>query len=119
MEIQFEDMTIGFIRNLSFRTMTSGSGHPGCSLTKMKTRDGSSFVITYSYVDGLSRTFDDRAEAFYIDGINEKNKEKAAQLFEAVYNDLVRRYNEDRTQTIDMQELVENVKAEVTKKMGL
>ena len=119
MEMQYEDMTLGFERELDFKIMTNGGDRPGCSLRKMKTRDESSYVITYSFVDALSKTFGDSAEAFYIDGINEGNREKAAALFNSVFDNLVRRYQEDNIQIIDMKELVDGVIEELTPKMGM
>ena len=44
---------------------------------------------------------------------------KAAALFNSVFDNLVRRYQEDNIQIIDMKELVDGVIEELTPKMGM
>ena len=56
----------------------------------MQTPDGASYVLIYQWIDPLAREFNDKEEAFYIDGINENNATKAKKICKNKYNEYSR-----------------------------
>ena len=108
MEIKYNGFTIGYQSFIDFSTMENTCCAHVCTLRLMKTPDGSSYVIAYTWVDPLSKTYDDKAEAFYIDGINKDNEEEAKEILFEVYNDLLEAYKENPYRMFNMNAYVKN-----------
>ena len=109
MEKRFEDLTLGYQEKIDLSKLIGTNNHPANTFKRMSTPDGSSFVLIYQWANSLAKTYNDREEAFYIDGVNDENKDKAISIFCDVCDSLDNAYSEDNTQTIDMIELVNEV----------
>lgn len=117
MEIQLDDMTLGFSQEILFRDLRNENFIHYPSFKLMATKDGKSYVITYLWMNDDNpnhKVFNDREEAFYIDGVNEENKDKATQIFMGVYNGLLKAFAEDSYQVFKMEPLVGSVIEEYT-----
>ena len=108
MEIKYKDFTIGFEEFIDFSTMENTCCRRACTFRLAKTYDESSYIIVYSFVDHLTRFFSDKAEAFYIDGINNYNKEEAEKILLDVYKDLLNAYEKNPYDMFNMKAYVEN-----------
>lgn len=112
MEIQLDDMTLGFQEKIYFRDLRNEGFMHYPSFKLMATSDGKSYVITYLWMrddDPYHKVFNDREEAFYIDGVTEENKDKATQIFLAVHRGLLQAFSEDPYQIFEMEPLVRSV----------
>ena len=117
MEIKVDDMTIGYQTRISFSYLQDDDFHHVSTFKRMATRDGSSYVIIYQWANPMSKTFNDSEEAFYIDNINENNKEKAIEIFNEVFEGLQNAFMENRNQVYDMTELVNSIINKKNKKI--
>lgn len=109
MERKLDDLTIGYAENIDFALLSDHSGHHAPSFELMATPDVSSLVITYTWVDGIAKTFNDKEEAFYIDGVTPENLEKAKEITLDVYALLQEAFKHCSNQLLDMDLLVEEV----------
>lgn len=109
MERKLDDLTIGYASNINFAALCDHSSHHVPSFKLMATPDLSSLVITYTWVDGIAMTFNDREEAFYIDGVTPENLEKAKEIILDVYDLLQEAFKHCSMQLLDMNLLVEEV----------
>lgn len=108
MEIEVDDLKIGYQEIIRFINLTNNQNIQSNTFRAMATPDGASYVIIYQWSDPMTRTFNDKEEAFYIDNVNENNMEKARSIFVDVYQELNDAYNEDYEQDYNMSELVNN-----------
>ena len=109
MEIIIDDLTIGYQQIISFANFQNDKFENASTFKAMATQDGTSYIIIYQWSDPSTKTFNDREEAFYIDGINESNVEKAKGIFFDVFNGLQNAFKENPNQKYDITELVNNV----------
>ena len=112
MEIQLDDMTLGFQEEIIFRDLRNEGFMHYPSFKLMATSDGKSYVITYLWMNDDNpnhKVFNDREEAFYIDGVTEENKEKATKIFLAVHEGLLKAFEENPYQIFEMEPLVRSV----------
>ena len=108
MEIEYKDFIIGYQEYIDFPNMENTSGRKACTLKMMQTPDGSSYVMIYMWVNHIAKLFDDRTEAFYIDGINKDNAKEAERIFLEVYRDLLSAYEKNPYEVFNMKTYVEN-----------
>ncbi len=109
MEIEVDDLTVGYQEVIKFINLTNDQNRPAPTFKAMATPDGASYIIIYQWSDAMTKTFNDREEAFYIDNVNEGNMEKAKNMFSDVYNALFEEYEKDPEQEFNMTELVNNI----------
>ena len=107
MEINVEDLTIGYQEKIDFSKLRDDANEHSASFLKMANRSQTSLVIVYQWVDEITKTYDDRSEAFYIDNVNDENREKAIRIFTDVYDGLQLAFEEDPNQNFEMAPLVE------------
>ena len=115
MEIKVDDMTIGYQTKISFSNLRDYNNSHVSTFKKMATQDGSSYVIIYQWVDSMSKTYYDREEAFYIDNINENNREEATRIFNEVFEELQKAFMEDSNQVYDLTNFINSVVSEKNK----
>ena len=108
MEIKYKDFTIGYQKFIDFPNMENTGGKHICTLRLAQTPDGSSYVIVYTWVNHIIKMFDDRTEAFYIDGINEDNNKEAEKILLEVYKDLLSAYEKNPYNMFNMETYIEN-----------
>lgn len=109
MEKLFNDLTLGYAETVDFAKLCNHGGNHVPSFRRMATPDGTSYVIVYTWVDGIAKTFNDMEEAFYIDGINEENRERATEIFQEVFDLLMVAFAHCPNQLLMMEPLVEEV----------
>lgn len=109
MERELDDLILGYQEEVDFGIMQDDAFHHSSTFQAMKTPDDASYVIIYQWADPLSKTFNDKEEAFYIDGVNDGNREKAQAIFEKVYRGLQDAFKEDPNQVFKVEELVNNI----------
>lgn len=109
MERKLDDLTLGYAETINFALLENHTGGHVPSFRIMATPDLSSLVIVYTWVDGISKTFNDREEAFYIDGVTPENLDKAKAIIEDVYKTLMECFDFCPNQLLCMESLVEEV----------
>ena len=75
----------------------------------MSTPNNEFLVITYQWLDHRAKWFNDKAAAFYIDGVTPENYELAKDIFLAVYNALLKVFEVDPNLQFDMSSCVEQI----------
>ena len=108
MEIELDDMILGAGEIIDFSLLTDYGHRPCASFQVMTTPKKDSLVITYCWMNSFTRTFNDREEAFYIDNVNDENRERAQEIVKNVYETLIEEYNRDSKQKYNIQEYVVN-----------
>ena len=109
MELNFKNFKIGYSEKVYFNFMENDSHAHTCTLKLMSTPNQESFVIIYQWVNHRSEQFNDREEAFYIDGITPESYELAKNIFLDVYNELTVAFRENPNLEFDMSPCVERV----------
>ena len=106
MEKKIDDLTLGYQEEINFSTLQDDGFHHSSTFKAMSTPDEASYVIVYQWADPDTRTFNDQDEAFYIDGVNDNNREKAVDMFKKVYKGFQEAFEEDPNQVLKVEELV-------------
>ena len=109
MNLQFQDMIIGCESSINLSLLHDNNNSHAFTFKLMTTPDKSSYVITYQYLDALSKTFNDKQEAFYIDNVNDSNRKKAEEIVVRVYSELKEAFDTNPNDTINMEELVTGI----------
>lgn len=107
MERKLDDLTIGYQERIDFSKFVDNNHQHESTFRLMATPDGKSYVIIYQWIDPMKKIYNDKEEAFYIDGINEDNKEKAKNIFLDVHDGLQSAFQEDPNQVFETTPLVE------------
>lgn len=108
MEMKIGDLTIGFMPQIDYSVIEDHTGNHIASFRIMQTPDMTSLVIVYTWVDSIAMVFNDREEAFYIDGINPENYEQAKKIILDVFSTLNKTFNEDPYQNFDLESYIKN-----------
>lgn len=112
MEIEFNGMKIGYAQYINFRDICNDSNEHVPNFKLMATPDGFSYVIIYQWAnadDPFHKVFNDKEEAFYIDGVDFSNKEMATGIFLDVREGLLQAFASDPNQVFMMEPLVTSV----------
>lgn len=109
MEFEFKGLTIGYAGKVYFNLMENDGRKHVCTLQLMATPNNESLVIVYQWVDNIAKRFDDKAEAFYIDGVTPENFELAKDIFLEVYNELQTAFKENPDSEYDMGPCVDAI----------
>lgn len=107
MELNIDDLTVGYQEKIDFSKLRDDAGEHSSTFLKMANRERTSYVIVYQWVDEITKTYNDREEAFYVDNVNEENREKAEKMFREVYDGLEAAFQENPNQNYEMNQLVE------------
>lgn len=112
MELDFNGMKIGFANYINFRDICDDNNAHVPNFRLMATPDGFSYVIIYQWANHdnpHNKVFNDREEAFYIDGVDFANKEVATGIFLDVHAGLLRAFASNPNQVFMMEPLVSSV----------
>lgn len=109
MELEFKDLKIGYSEKVYFNLMQSYDNRHVCTLKLMSTPNNESLVIIYQWVNNISKIFNDREEAFYIDQVTPENYELAKNIFFDVYNELKTEFSENPNLEFDMAPCVDKI----------
>ena len=118
MEIELDDLTLGFQEHIDFSQMLNDFNQHISTFQKMQTPDGASYVLIYQWIDPIAKEFNNREEAFYIDGVNVSNGEKALKIFDEVYNELEKEYEKDPDQLYHMTKLISKIANNYSSKLA-
>ena len=106
MEIVLDDLVIGYQPIINFKNMRDDYNRHTSTFKLMSSSDNKTYVIVYQWVDNLCMMYNDMEEAFYIDGINSDNYNKARSIVLDIYMELAEAFNNNPNQLFNMESLV-------------
>lgn len=109
MERIYNDLTIGYPDSIDCKSVKGLSGQSLSTFTLVHDENVTSLMIFYSWKDEKSGEYHKTDLAFYINGIEVDNFDKAKDIYYDVYDSICAEYAKDPTGTIFMDGLVTKV----------